>query len=78
MNVIFWLIFGALLIEFLIGLFSTVLNLRALKTVAPEGLVDVYEIEQYSKAQEYTRAHSRFGILDSLLQLIIGLLFWFF
>jgi STE24 endopeptidase len=77
MNVIFWLILGALLVEFLIGLFSTFLNLRALKTVAPDDLADVYESEQYSKAQEYTRAHSRFGILDSFLQLIIGLLFWF-
>lgn len=78
MNIVFWLILGALLIEFLIGFFSTLLNLRALETVAPDDLSDVYESEQYSKAQEYTRVNSRFGILNSFVTLVIGLLFWFF
>ena len=60
MNIVFWLILGALLIEFLIGFFSTLLNLRALETVAPDDLSDVIAV--YSGKTHSLALHSDFTI----------------
>ena len=77
MNVIFWIILIALILDFVIGFVSTILNLRSLKSTPPPGLEDVYETEKYSKSQEYTRVQSRFGLIVSSCKLALLLIFWF-
>ena len=77
MNGIFWIILIALILGFTIRFFSTVLNMRSLKSNPPLGLEDVYEGEKYSESQEYTRVKSLFGLIVSSLKIVILLTFWF-
>lgn len=53
------------------------LNLRALKKDPPPGFEDVYDSEKYARAQEYTRAKTRFGFVDSSVKLAGLVVFWF-
>ena len=77
MNIVFWIILIALIVDFTISFWSTILNLRSLKSTPPRGLDDVYESEAYRKSQEYTRARSRFGLFISSIKIILLLTFWF-
>ena len=62
MNLIFWIILIALIVEFLIGTVSTVLNMRSLSSTPPRGLEDIYESAGYERSQEYTLANAKFGL----------------
>ena len=76
MNEIFWVILIALILDYAIGLLSTILNLRSLKSIPPSLLEDVYESEAYRKSQEYTRVQSIFGLIVSSFKLVALLIFW--
>lgn len=56
---------------------ADLLNLNALNPVAPAGFEDVYSKEKYARAQEYTRAKTRFGFVGSSVKLAGLLVFWF-
>lgn len=56
---------------------ADLLNLNALKPDPPAGFEDVYDRKKYARAQEYTRAKTRFGFVSSLVKLIGLLTFWF-
>jgi len=77
MNFIFFIILGAIILDFLIGSLSAILNIRYLKTDLPEGLEDVYDIEEYRTSQEYTRTQLRFSLVVSFWKIGIFLIFWF-
>ena len=77
MNGMFWVILAALILDFAIGLLSTILNVRSLKSIPPVELEDVYESEEYRKSQEYTRVQSLFGLIFSSFKLVLLLTFWF-
>ena len=77
MNIIFWIILIALVIDFAIGLVSTILNLRSLQTKPPETLADIYDDTEYKTSQEYTLAQSKFGLLTGSIKLVLLLVFWF-
>lgn len=76
MNGIFWVILIALILDFAVGLFSTILNVRSLKPIPPFELEDVYRSEEYRKSQEYTRVQSLFGLTASTFKLLLLLIFW--
>ncbi|MBC8214482.1 MAG: M48 family metallopeptidase [Candidatus Marinimicrobia bacterium] len=71
MNIYFIIIITAILVEFLLGCISKLLNLRALNPVLPEEFIEFYDEEKYAKSQEYTRENTRFGFIISSLNLII-------
>lgn len=77
MNAIFWVILTAVVVDFAIGVVSTNLNIGRLKDSAPDGLEDVYEMDEYRKSQEYTRTQSRFGLIVGSFKLGTLLMFWF-
>lgn len=77
MNVIFWVILAAVLVDFIVGVLSTTLNIRKLNSSAPAGLEDVYEKDEYRKSQEYTRTQSRFGLIIGSTKLLALLIYWF-
>ena len=62
MNIIFWIILIALVIDFAIGLVSTILNLRSLQTKPPDTLADIYDDTEYKTSQEYTLDQTKFGL----------------
>ena len=76
MNVIFWVILLAVVADFAIGLVSTILNVRSLKSHPPVGLEDIYDNEEYHRSQQYIREHSRFGLAASLFKVGALLIFW--
>ena len=77
MNIIFWIILIALVIDFAIGLVSTILNLRSLQTKPPDTLADIYDDTEYKTSQEYTLVQSKFGLLTGSIKLVLLLVFWF-
>ena len=78
MNVFFVIILAALVVEYLLGVVSNLLNLSALKPEAPEGLEDVYEPEKYAKSQEYTKVNTGFDLITGTFKLALLLTFWLF
>ena len=78
MNVFFVIILVAVLVEFLLGVVSNLLNLSALRPEAPEGLEDVYEPEKYAKSQEYTKVNTGFDLITGTFKLAVLLTFWLF
>ena len=77
-NTIAIVLLVALLLLWNLDFLATLLNLGSLKPELPEEFTDVYDAEKYAKSQEYTRAHSRFGVISSIASLTILLVFWFF
>jgi len=77
LNAFSWIILGALLLEFGLGLAANLLNLRALRYEVPRELAGAYNPDDYRRSQEYTRATTRFGFVTSTFTLAIVLAFWF-
>jgi len=67
----------ALLLLWNLDFAATLLNLGALRPELPEEFRDVYDADRYARSQEYTRAASRFDILESVVSLTVLLAFWF-
>ena len=76
MNGIFWVILISLILDFAVGLFSTILNELSLKSIPPVQLEDVYQGEEYRKSQRYTRVQSLFGLTGSTIKFVLLLIFW--
>jgi STE24 endopeptidase len=76
-NYFFIVILAALLVEFLLEVVASLLNLRALAPEQPPELEGIYEPEIYRKSQQYTRLKTYFGLLESTFMLVILLAFWF-
>lgn len=55
---------------------ATLLNLKNLTPAVPGEFKDVFDQEKYEKSQEYTRAHSKFGMISAIVNLFILLTFW--
>ena len=51
-------------------------DLKALRPEIPEPFRGVYDDEKYEQSQEYTRANSLFGIVESVVSLVAFLVFW--
>jgi len=77
MNAFSFIILGALVFEFALGVISNLLNLRALKLKPPPALEGVYKPDEYHNSQEYTRVNTRFGVVSSTFRLSLLLCFWF-
>ena len=61
---------------FLLDVVSRMLNLNALKPDLPAEFSDVFDAQEYSKSQEYTRVGTRFGLIEDSVSLAIFLTFW--
>jgi STE24 endopeptidase len=67
----------ALVFEGVLEVTADVLNVAALSPDVPAEFRDVYDPARYRRSQEYTRARTHFGILVSVVNLAIVLVFWF-
>jgi STE24 endopeptidase len=77
MNPFFLIILVALVLDFVLRLIASLLNLKALKLELPPTLEGVYNPEDYRNSQEYTRESMRFDLTASTFQLLLLLSFWF-
>ncbi|MEC5127890.1 M48 family metallopeptidase [Verrucomicrobiales bacterium BCK34] len=74
----FFVIVLALFLSWKLDLISTLLNLKALSPEIPEAFREVVDEEAYEKSQEYTRAKSVFGVVESIFSLVVLFVFWWF
>ncbi len=77
MNIFFYIILLALLLEYSLGLLSSLLNLKALKLKPPAELEGIYPEDEYRKSQQYTRTNTRFALISGTFSLLVLLAFWF-
>ncbi len=77
MNLFAIIILAALLIDFLIGIVTNILNLKSLSSTVPEEFSEVYDAETYAKSQQYTKVRTQFGFITGTFDLVILLAFWF-
>lgn len=75
-NPIFWIVFIAVIIIFLLDQISELLNLKALVPKVPEEFSNVFDDEKYAQSLKYTRVTTKFGFADSTSNLVVFLLFW--
>lgn len=61
---------------FLLDVFSRMLNLSYLKPELPAEFADVFDADEYSRSQDYTRAGTRFSMIEDTYGLVIFLAFW--
>ncbi|MGB1130374.1 MAG: M48 family metallopeptidase [Haloferula sp.] len=71
------LILTAILLLWNLDFVVTLLNLKAQSSSPPDDLADVFDPDRFAKSQAYTRASSRFGIIESVVSLFLLLGFWF-
>jgi STE24 endopeptidase len=76
MNIYATIILAALFLEFILGVVADLLNLRAMSDNLPSEMSDTYDAEAYRRSQEYTRAHTRLGLVSSTFSLALLLGFW--
>lgn len=67
----------ALLATSVLELISVWLNLRSLRSPLPAELQGVYDPDEYRKSQDYLRTRTRFGIIESIFDVAVLLIFWF-
>ncbi|MFV1980262.1 MAG: M48 family metallopeptidase [Rhodothermia bacterium] len=77
MNLVGWIVLAALVIDYVLGLVATVLNLRALDPILPADFADSYDEDEYRRSQLYTREKSRLGLVSDTAGLVALLGFWF-
>ncbi|MDO8567915.1 MAG: M48 family metallopeptidase [Dehalococcoidales bacterium] len=77
MNLFFYIVLFALIIDFALESVANILNLKALRLEMPPRLRDVYKPEEYRRSQEYARTATRFHFVTSTFNLVILLAFWF-
>jgi len=77
MNIYAIIILTTLLFDFILGIISDLLNLKALKPDLPEEFAGHYDAEKYSKSQQYTRVNTMFGFITGSFDIIVTLVFWF-
>ena len=77
MNPFFFIILFALILEYILGIVSNLLNLKALKLEPPTTLKGVYKPDEYRKSQLYNRTITRFNFVTNTFSFIMLLIFWF-
>ncbi|MBN1368783.1 MAG: M48 family metallopeptidase [Dehalococcoidaceae bacterium] len=77
MNILFYIILSAILLEYILGVVANLLNMKALRSNPPAVLEDIYREEEYKKAQEYTRTRIQGELAAGSFTLAVLLVFWF-
>jgi STE24 endopeptidase len=77
MNIFGIIILVTLLVDFILNLVTDYYNLQSLGKGLPDEFADVYDEETYDESQRYTQVRTKFGILTSVFNLAILLVFWF-
>jgi STE24 endopeptidase len=77
LNVFAIVILGALLGAYAIDLIARLLDVRALGGELPAEFRGWFDPSAYERSQEYSRARTRFRVLESTVRLAALLIFWF-
>tara|TARA_X000000950_G_scaffold273847_1_gene358126 strand:- start:1183 stop:2418 length:1236 start_codon:yes stop_codon:yes gene_type:complete len=70
----YFIIIGALIVEYLLSTISSVLNMNSITTTVPDGFQEFYDDKKYSKSQEYLKDKTKLGLYSSTFSLIVTLI----
>jgi len=76
MNILFYIILSAILLEYILNAAANLLNLKNLSANPPPGLEGIYQEEEYRKARRYTRTRTFFELAAGSFTLVVLLVFW--
>lgn len=76
MNFWLFLIISLLLFDFFLDLIAQRVNLKALVPELPSDFADIYDSDEYSRSQQYTRATTRLAMAASASTLVFTLFFF--
>lgn len=68
-------ILTVILISFILEGIVSLLNLRSLDPQLPQEFADVFDNKKYADSQEYTKATTRFGLLQNTIMTVLTILF---
>lgn len=74
---LFYILIGIIVLEFIWDTVLNYLNAQHFNDPIPSELSGIYDNEEYLKSQQYKQANYRFGIWQSVFQLILVLTFFF-
>ena len=77
MNLYFFIIIAAIVVDFVLDTISNVLNIKSLSKNLPEEFSEVYNEETYSNSQAYTKVRTKFGFITGTFDLALLVGFWF-
>ncbi|WP_346860230.1 M48 family metallopeptidase [uncultured Draconibacterium sp.] len=72
-EILFWIIIGILVLDFLFEKYLDYLNTTRWSTVIPDEVKGIYDEEKYKKQQAYQKENHRFGILTSSFSVLVTL-----
>ncbi len=70
----YFIIIGAIIFEYVLSTFSSVLNMNSIDERIPEGFENYYDKKKYAKSQLYLKDKTMFGLLSSTFNLILILI----
>lgn len=72
-----WLIFilSVIVAHYLLDSIISLLNLRALSPKLPPEFKDIYDQQEYKQSQDYTRAQTRFALIENTLTTAVTVVF---
>ena len=76
MNTYAVIVLVALASEYILSIVTSLLNIQAMNPRVPHEFRSVYDEDTYRQSQVYTRARTRFGLVQSTLSLTVLLFFW--
>ena len=74
-QILFYIIIGILIFDYLVDLFLDYLNAKHYNDALPEDLQDVYDADDYKKSQDYKLTNYKFGKLSGLFSIALTLSF---
>lgn len=74
--IVFVIIISILVLEFFLDRMLALLNIRYSKKELPSVLSGIYDVDVYSKQQDYFRTNTRFGMITSSLSFVIVLIMY--
>lgn len=75
-NIYAIVIVAVLLVEYILLILSSVLNMRSLNPALPEEFGGVFDEQQYVRSQQYTRIQTKFSLIRSTINLAIVFIWW--
>ena len=70
-NLLFWLIIGIIIFDFIFEKYLDYLNIKSLKEELPKELSGIYDKDKYKKSQLYEKETSKFSLVSSIFSLLI-------
>lgn len=77
MNVVGWIVLGAMVVDVLINSIADYLNLRRLTPDLPQSFRGYFDSDSYRLSQAYLKENTRFSWISHIFLLLVILIFWF-